>query len=660
MKNILWAGPCSREAWPLKDYVESSKSEVTPRSSLNHLNGRNIPHIIISEDWNELFLYSQKYSNSIQIFIATAKEITETFQQSIRPLNRYFFAKDNQSLNEFRELIYSLENKKNNHKKSSSFFGPITSMQNSLEVLKQLTEQRLFELRNFSHKEDDRRKNFQSLIHLARRFSMSRDIEEVVQSFWNDIKGIEGLKSVAILLIDPSGKGHKIIPKSGKFHFQEITTLSPLQIDFFESLIPNRNTPDVCSLEETKINALNFLLQQQYNFLLGCRLNSESSDRTIFVFVETKLGWHRTKTFDEFFLERLPLVHLTLEKHLLQEEIKSKAKLWATTFDDLEDPLAIVRKNKLIVRANRQFQALDGSHLKNTWNNHVHQERVELNANSQNSSTEIQLNGRIFQSRFFPIQDIEKNENDAFVAHYVDVTTERVLYSQLIQSEKMSAVGQLAGDLSEALSVPLKKIVHCSEKLLAVPNLVGQTRTDAEEIRKAAHRSLRIIDDFENFSRGHIEKNLVMAETVVDKTIPLVKALLHGHRFNLQLSETKHLINVSFSLIQQVLYNLLRNAHQAMKGQGELIISTEPWVLNQQSGVRIAVLDSGPGVPLEMREKLFQPFVTSKGASDGVGLGLNIVKQIIESHGGMVGYEPRNEGGSKFWLWIPVAKESLE
>lgn len=657
MRPIVWVGACSVQAQPLKDFLNSGVASLIDSTLPKNLSGRLEPLIVVSEDFNELARASQIHPQALQLFICSSFTLLEMLQRSVRPLNRYYFLVDRQGLNDFQALIKTLEAKAPSQRRFGNLWGPIPSMHNSLEVLKRLTEERLFELKHFSFQEEDRRKNFRSLIHLARCLSMSRDIEEVVQYLWQDLRSVDGLKSLAFLIFNNSGYCHQITQKSGKFHFEELPSLSDGNKVFLDGLMRSLAHDGLVPLDGGAVAGLNFMLRQQFNYPFICSLNSASSENTFLLLIETDGTWQKTDVFEEYLDERLSFIHLTLEKHLLQEEIKSKANLWATTFDDLQDPLAIVSQNRTVIRSNRRFSVLDSNLCHSIWAGSATLCAQCPKIISNSTQFEIQIEQKIFQARLFPIYENGEKSPKSFIAHYVDSTTERILYSRLIQSEKMIAVGKLAGDLSEALSVPLKRIIEIANKILALPLLSDQVRQDTEEIRKAGFRSLRIIEDFENFSRGQIEKHLIMAETIVEKTIPLVKALLHGHRFYLQLAEPKHPIQASLSLLQQVLYNLLRNAHQAMTEHGEILITTETRLFEEIPGVQISVLDSGAGLSDEMKGKIFQPFVTSKSGTEGTGLGLNIVKQIVESHQGRVGYEPRPEGGSKFWIWIPTVAD---
>lgn len=136
-------------------------------------------------------------------------------------------------------------------------------------------------------------------------------------------------------------------------------------------------------------------------------------------------------------------------------------------------------------------------------------------------------------------------------------------------------------------------------------------------------------------------------------TLALVGARSTGIRMGLQLDPTAALAFIDKVQIQQVLVNLIRNAAEAMQEsqQRELIIATA--AAAPQGMIEIAVSDTGPGIAPQVRERLFQPFVTTKGA--GIGIGLSICRAIVEDgHGGRLWAEDNPAGGTVFRLTLPV------
>jgi signal transduction histidine kinase len=114
-------------------------------------------------------------------------------------------------------------------------------------------------------------------------------------------------------------------------------------------------------------------------------------------------------------------------------------------------------------------------------------------------------------------------------------------------------------------------------------------------------------------------------------------------------------VQVDAQLCEQIFVNLITNAYEAMDGHGRLRISVTPETLNMRPGVAIIVEDSGPGVPAESREQIFNPFFTSK--KEGVGLGLSIVAKIVDDHRGSIRLESPPGQGARFHVFLPERQD---
>lgn len=660
MKTILWVGPHTPQSSSIRNHLQSaevvaSHSVVFMEKEIPNL----VPDVILGENFEDLLQVSFHFPHIQQIYLCSVEDFWSSLRSGVRPLHRFYFLLKQQTLENFKQLL-SLPPRQphkgitrlDKEKKLKSY-GTLPAMKNSLGVLKKINSDQLLKLNQFAQNEEERRKKFESLIHLARSLSMSRDIEEVVQYLWSDLRSIQGIKDISFLIEYKKHSFQQIISRSGKFHFEAMTIQTPNHRDFLKSFFQSTLDKGLQVLNSHQLESLSFLQKKSFKKLLSYSLVGEELSKPFILLMDVQEKWSPDSHFEAHLQERLSFIKLTLEKYLLQEEIQTRTNLWASTFDDLNDPLSIITDKQHIVRANHRFLTLMENEVetKNSLWNHLPLDYHDI------YTTELHVKNKIYRIRIFPIQDSNNPIPKAFITHSVEVTAERTLYSRLLQSEKMIAVGALAVDLTNALTSPLNTIHQKSLQGLGFEKLSPQTQNDLNEINKASLRSLKIITDFTNFSEGKLEKRIIEAETVVETTIPLIKSLIHGHRFHLKLSEQRHLVYVSSSLLQQVLYNLLRNAHQSMKTPGLLQITSESKILKDMDGVQIAVIDSGSGVPEEFRSKLFQPLVSNKGA-DGTGLGLNIVKQIVENHRGVVGYEPQKDIGSKFWIWLPVEKKS--
>jgi signal transduction histidine kinase len=113
-------------------------------------------------------------------------------------------------------------------------------------------------------------------------------------------------------------------------------------------------------------------------------------------------------------------------------------------------------------------------------------------------------------------------------------------------------------------------------------------------------------------------------------------------------------VECNLGKINQVILNLVSNAVQAMKGGGNIVVSTHP----KDDGVELRVRDDGPGIPLEIQKRIFDPFFTTKPVGEGTGLGLSISRRIVESHHGTLTFVSQPGKGTEFLLWLPVRQPS--
>lgn len=234
--------------------------------------------------------------------------------------------------------------------------------------------------------------------------------------------------------------------------------------------------------------------------------------------------------------------------------------------------------------------------------------------------------------------------------------------SQLANSSKFSALGEMAGGIAHEINTPLATIALLSDQLKEIlqsetPNLeVAQKMTD--KIYFTTQRIARIISALGNFSRNGANDPFV--EIPVQQIVNDV-LLLCGEKMKHGLVDLKTekipeslMIECRHVEISQILLNLLNNSFDATEKQQEKWISIS--VLDKGSFVQIRVVDSGPAIPREIRERLFQPFFTTKEVGKGTGIGLSISKKIAEDHGGELSLDPQSEH-TTFILQLPKKQE---
>ena len=230
------------------------------------------------------------------------------------------------------------------------------------------------------------------------------------------------------------------------------------------------------------------------------------------------------------------------------------------------------------------------------------------------------------------------------------------------RAERLAALGQLSAGLAHEIRNPLGVIKGSadmlSRKVAGSEPLVAEL---AGYISAEVNRLNALVMRFLDFARpSKLELRPERISEIVDRALEAATASFPGAGVKIERQYAPNLpeIPADPQLCEQVFVNLITNALQAMQTQAEgsektLHIAIEPEVSNGEPGVAVFVEDTGPGVPPELREQIFNPFVTSK--KDGVGLGLSIVAKIVDDHRGTIRLEENTPRGARFHIFFPQA-----
>lgn len=266
-----------------------------------------------------------------------------------------------------------------------------------------------------------------------------------------------------------------------------------------------------------------------------------------------------------------------------------------------------------------------------------------------------------------PVYDSE-GELISFVSVQRDVTDQVNLENQLRQSQKMEAVGQLAGGVAHDFNNILQAIFGSSDLALMETPADWTARQDVEDIIRSAERGTELVRQLLAFSRKEaFEPTRIDLNGLIRDMTKMLKRLL-GEEYQIVFLEENGLPQMigDRGQIEQVILNLVLNARDAMPGGGRITIqsakTTPPQGVQyypaepmRRNYIRMSIADDGNGIPREIQDRIFEPFFTTKEVGKGTGLGLSIVFGILKQHGAGLHFESRLQRGTRFDLYFPIA-----
>lgn len=295
----------------------------------------------------------------------------------------------------------------------------------------------------------------------------------------------------------------------------------------------------------------------------------------------------------------------------------------------------------------------------------------EVSAGNLDNSTEIlRLRGqaRGDQDRHFQVALApDPAERGGLVAVLTDISAMKTLEAQFVQSQKMQAIGQLAGGVAHDFNNLLTAIRGHCDLLMLRRDKGDPDYSDLDQISQNTNRAAALVGQLLAFSRKQNLRmeTLDLRDTVADLTHLLNR--LVGERITLTVSHDPALrpIRADKRQLEQVIMNLVVNARDAMPSGGEITIRTENALLDRPlrrdrvalpagDYVRIAVSDQGCGIAPEHLSKIFEPFFTTKRTGEGTGLGLSTAYGIVKQTGGYIFCDSHPGAGTSFTIYLPA------
>ncbi len=362
---------------------------------------------------------------------------------------------------------------------------------------------------------------------------------------------------------------------------------------------------------------------------------------------------------------------IALENARLVELLSSGKRDWEQTVDAFNHAICYLDPQGLVRRANRVFAeliklpvtALPGRSwltlLPPGWADSM----ARLLASAADGAAPVELRSG---DRTLLVTAIPTGEPGAAVLLFEDQTEKRRLQEQLLQSEKMSAIGQLIAGVAHDLNNPLASVVGFSDLLGEAPDVPPRLAEPLAVIRQEAERASAIVRNLLSFARRQEgERQLQSIRPILESTHQLLKNQLLAARIELTLEFEPGLpeVEVHANQIKQVFVNIINNAAQAIassraqEGGGRIGIVTKC----EPDGLSVNISDNGPGIPEDVAQHVFEPFFSTKSEGEGTGLGLSICHGIVKEHGGTMRVDPGGAGsgrGATFTVELPTGIRS--
>ncbi len=372
----------------------------------------------------------------------------------------------------------------------------------------------------------------------------------------------------------------------------------------------------------------------------------------------------------------LALANVRLRDSLLARQLAldESEERYRSLFEEAPEPILVQSADGFVIDANaaacvvfgRRRRDLLGAHTDEIWSLRRERRsrmRAQLRrrgrANVRGSG--MRPDGSTFPLILHMAVTVLRGE-ERLLVQVRDLTEQERMQGELLQAQKMEALGQLISGVAHELNNPLSAIIAFSQLLRADERLPPELVRDAELLMREADRTRRIVQNLLDFARQRApEREPTDLKTLVERTLELHAYALGAGSIGAEIDIADDLpaVDADPGQIQQVLLNLTLNAIQAIGtrgGGGRITISAA--VAEEGGGsrrrVRLTISDDGPGVSPTVRSRLFEPFFTTKPVGEGTGLGLPVSYGIVTAHGGRLWHEPGSGSGATFVLELPV------
>jgi two-component system NtrC family sensor kinase len=511
-----------------------------------------------------------------------------------------------------------------------------------------------------------------ALQELNKIISQSLNLEDIIQRIVVEGKRLAKTSQCHLFLLDD--QSHSLVGSAS-------TQMENLDIHTVKIPFSGASTA-VTALAERRVIAIEDITRSEYS-------NSELMERlgwraAIFAPLLTKeqaLGIlvcsddarERKFTIEE--IQRAEtLAHqasIALENARLFQRVSRSQREWETTFDAMQDCVSVHDTTGKVIRANVALakrlkttpQKVIGRYCSEIYNPADfglalcrHTSLLKSETLIVEETTLPMMDG-VFQISVTPWYDKDKRlVGSIHVAK--DISNEKLLQQQLIQSEKLSAIGELISGIAHELNNPLTGVMGYSQLLQIRNDLDDRAKENLFKINNLALRCQKIVQNLLSFARKQKpERTLSDVNEILKDTVEL-----RGYELQVNNIEIRRDLDSSLPKtiadahqLQQVFLNIVTNAEQAMleaHGKGCLTIRTH--TDTQNARIIVELSDDGPGIPEAHLTRIFDPFFTTKEVGKGTGLGLSLSYGMIKEHDGNIYARSRLGEGSTFIIELPI------
>ena len=362
----------------------------------------------------------------------------------------------------------------------------------------------------------------------------------------------------------------------------------------------------------------------------------------------------------------LPKAQTLEELQGLFDVVSEGKRVWESTFDAIVDPVLIISQEYRVERANTAAAGsagVDVRHLvgKTCFEVFAKRDKPCLGCPMKSSSAKSAprrktlgpyLDGREFVASAFPIRGKDGSDLGLSVLQYQDRSHVRKLEAQLLQNEKMAALGLFASGIAHDINNPLSGVLAFAQLALQGVEKGTQAYEDIKEIETSALRCKKIVQNLLSFSRpiSKSDSNSVNLCELVQKLLPNLEVQFKDINYTLKIElHPMPRVMVGESKFEQAFTNILTNAFQSISDGGEITIRNG----EEEEMVYIDVNDTGEGIPRDNLKRIFDPYFTTKADKGGTGLGLPTTYNIVQEYGGRIKVKSRPGIGTSFRVFVP-------